>query len=104
VWQKIKRRGNKMTAPGTLYVDENCRDIFEDKLNKWYGKDSWHLDGGPWGDIWDMAQMPKFIEVEVKDDDDKVIGKVSITNNHYIEDYGAGKFIECEPKSIKRIK
>jgi hypothetical protein len=39
-----------MTAEGTLYIDEECRDVFEDKLNKWYGEDKWVLDGDDFGD------------------------------------------------------
>jgi len=93
-----------MTAPGTLYVDEDCRDIFENKLNKWYGKDKWNLNGSKWGDVWGMENMPETIEVNVEDDDQNIIGIVEIKNKHYIEDIGYGKFIDCRPKTIKRIK
>jgi len=93
-----------MTAKGTLYIDEDCRDWFEKELDGWFGKDLWTLDGGNFGDCWDLSQFPSVVEVEVNDmETDEVIGKVEITSNSYIEDMGAGEFISKEPKSIKLI-
>lgn len=93
-----------MTADGTLYVDEECRDCFEEELDKWFGKENWGLDGSPFGDYWDMADFPLTIEVDVLDNDrETIIGKVEITSENFIEDMGGGKFIACEPKSIKLL-
>jgi hypothetical protein len=91
-----------MTAKGELYINENCRDAFENKLNVIFGKD-WNLDGSPYGDIWDMAKFPDIAEVEVKDDDDSIIGKVKIFSNFTIEDAGDGKYVEISPEHLEVI-
>jgi len=77
----------KMTAEGELYVDEECRDIFEKQLNKEFGKDKWRLDGTPYGYIWNRTQMPPEIAVDVLDiDTDEILGSVVITNK-YSQEY-----------------
>jgi len=91
-----------MTAEGTLYIDEECRDVFEDKLNKWYGEDKWVLDGDDFGD-YNLSNFPRIVEVDVKDKDDNIIGKVEIISEFYIEG-DEERYIDISPKSIKRIK
>ena len=52
-----------MTAKGELYIDEDCRDVFEKELDEWFGKENWGLDGNSFGDFWDFE---KFIRVYTK--------------------------------------
>jgi len=93
-----------MTARGTLYIDEECRDVFEKELDGWYGKDKWALDGNPFGDYWDLSQFPKIVEVNVKDmETDEIIGTVEITSEFYVEEE-MERGVGISPKSIKRIK
>ena len=47
-----------MSAEGELYVDEECRDAFKDKLDKWFGKDNWNLVGSDYGGIYSLSEMP----------------------------------------------
>jgi len=93
-----------MTARGTLYIDEDCRDFFEKDLDGWYGKEKWALDGNPFGNYWDLSQFPKVVGVNVKDmETDEIIGEVEITSEfEIVEEMGRG--IEISPKSIKKIK
>jgi hypothetical protein len=91
-----------MTATGTLYIDETCRDEFKEQLDEWYGKDKWRLDGSEHG-TWDMANFPAVIEVKVYDDEtDASIGLVQITSRFEV----AGdmeRYVECYPDKIKRL-
>lgn len=96
-----------MTARGTLYIDETCRDVFQKELDKAFGKDKWRLDGGNFGDLWDMAEFPEVVVVDVIDDETDVkIGEATITSKPYIEDMGAGRYIDVEPVkiNIKKVK
>lgn len=95
-----------MTAGGTLYIDEDCRDAFTGELNEWFGKEEWSLDGSPFGDYWDMENFPQVVEINVLDDNDgeTIIGKVEIKSEYIIEDMGAGNYIEPIPKSIKLLE
>jgi hypothetical protein len=97
-----------MTADGELYIDETCRDTFEQELDGWFGKDKWRLSGSSFGDCWDMSDFPKFVEADIYDDnenedDDKPIGKVEIESDFYVEEGIGGRYVECEPKSIKLL-
>ena len=92
-----------MTAKGQLYIDGDCRDTFEKELDEWYGKDKWYLKASDFCECWDIAQFPKVVKVEVIDNDRKVIGKVEITSEFYIEE-GDGRYIEITPQSIRKLK
>jgi hypothetical protein len=93
-----------MTADGELYVDETCRDAFTKELDEWFGKGKWRLYGGEYSNIWNLAELPSTIIVEVRNIDNNLIGKVEIINHFTIQEGMMGKFIECEPKSIKLIR
>lgn len=93
-----------MTAKGTLYIDEECRDCFEKELNEWFGKDMWQLNGNDFGGCWDMANFPEVVEVKVKDNEtDELIGKVEIISEFKIEG-DIERYIETYPKSIKLLE
>jgi hypothetical protein len=90
-----------MTAHGTLYIDENCRDVFKDELDKAFGKDRWTLDGNAY-DIWDMSQFPITAKVPVLDDETgELLGTAIITSRPVIVDEGMGRYIDVEPVKIK---
>ena len=93
-----------MTAEGILYVDENCRDVFEKELDEWFGKDKWRLEGSDFGD-YALENMPEKIEVDVYDEEqESIIGKVEIKNDFVVAETCFGeRYIECEPKAIRRI-
>jgi hypothetical protein len=92
-----------MTARGTLYIDENCRDVFKQELDKVFGEDNWNLDGSDYG-IWDMADFPIEAKVAVLDDDRKKIGEAVIISKPIIVDEGMGRYIDVEPIEIKITK
>ena len=54
-----------MTADGVLYLDEDCRDAFEDKLDKVFGKGKWVIDASKYSDCWDLANIPEAAEVDI---------------------------------------
>jgi hypothetical protein len=90
-----------MTAHGTLYIDENCRDVFKDELDKAFGKDRWALDGTGYG-IWDMSQFPITAKVPVLDDETgELLGTAIITSRPIIEEGMSGRYIDVEPVRIK---
>jgi len=95
-----------MTAEGILYVDETCRDKFKKQLDKEFGKDKWKLDGSPYGYIWNTAQMPPELAVDVLDDEtDKVIGHI-IIENKYEKEYDGMQdcmYLQPYPYKIKSI-
>lgn len=96
-----------MTAPGQLYIDEDCRDTFEKELNKVFGKGSWRLDGGKFYDCWDLSNFPAKVDIDICNKDNKVIGKAIITSKPIIEDEGAfGRSIIMKPVKIqiKKLK
>lgn len=94
-----------MSSRGTLYIDEECRDTFQAKLDNWFGKDMWQLDGSPFSDYWDLANFPEVVEVNVKDmETDEIIGKVEITSEFDIWDNYGERYIETSPKSIKLLE
>ena len=92
-----------MTATGTLYIDENCRDVFKQELDKVFG-DNWNLDGSNYGDIWDMANFPTEVKVAILDDYGKKIGKAVIISKPIIVDEGMGRYVDVEPVEIKITK
>ena len=93
-----------MTAEGELYVDEECRDAFKDKLDKWFGKDNWNLVGSEYSGYGSLSEMPDKMIVDVEDvDEGKPLGKVEIKNKFEIEEDMGGRYITCVPKSIKLI-
>ena len=93
-----------MTADGELYIDEDCRDTFEKELNDWFGKDMWELYGSAFSGCWDMAEFPKYVEVDVKDiETDETIGKVRIETEFEVEEGMEKRYIEAYPKAIKLI-
>ena len=64
----------------------------------------WRLEGNDFGEYWDMANFPKFVEVNVKDDEtDEIIGKVEIISEFNIEE-DIERYIEAYPKSIKLLE
>jgi len=64
----------------------------------------WRLEGNDFGEYWDMANFPKFVEVNVKDDEtDEIIGKVEIISEFHIEE-DIERYIEAYPKSIKLLE
>jgi hypothetical protein len=90
---------NKMTAKGTLYADEDCRDKFEDMLNSKFGKNKWYLDGEKWGDIWDLSQLPGEMEIPITNDDGDLIAYLVVTNKFEIEIDMEGRYVEPYPES-----
>lgn len=94
-----------MTADGELYVDEQCRDAFAQKLDKWFGVNNWDLSGSEFWDLWDMRLMPNSIIVNVLDSRNRenILGKVKITNRFFVDDNGYGKYIECAPENIELV-
>jgi len=99
-----------MTADGELYIDEECRDVFEKELDEWYGKDNWRLNGNNFSDCWDMRLFPEKVEVEVlseteedKNGERKIIGKVEITNEFFVVGDDYGRDVGIQPKAIKKI-
>lgn len=93
-----------MTARGTLYIDEECRDAFEKELNGWFGKDVWQLDGNPF-DYWDLSEFPSVVDVNVVEmGTDEVIGKVEIKSEFYVSGEDGERYVETTPHSIKLIE
>jgi len=95
-----------MTAKGTLYIDEECRDAFEKELNGWFGEGMWQLNGNPFGDYWDLSEFPLIVEVNVVDMGmDEVIGKVEIKSEFYVSgEDGGERYVEIAPHSIKLLE
>jgi len=94
-----------MTAKGTLYIDEECRDVFQKNLDNWFGKNMWQLDGNPFSDYWEMENFPEVVEVNVKDNEtDEIIGKVGIVSNFNIEKEYEERYIKTSPKSIRLLE
>ena len=93
-----------MTAQGILYIDEVCRDVFRDDLDKAFGKDKWTLDGTAF-DIWDMSQFPITARVPVLDDETGVmLGTAIISSRPTIQEGMNGRYIDVEPVRIKILK
>ena len=92
-----------MSARGELYIDELCRDVFQDKLDEAFGKGNWQLDGSEYGGTWDLTTLPDEMEVKIlgSEDGETILGIAVITNRFYVEDNGRGKYIEVEPETIK---
>ena len=84
------------------YIDETCRDEFEAELNEWFGK-NWRLNWNPFSKFFDLRNFPEVVEVEVLNEEDKIIGRVEITNNFKIEGDDLGRYIEIEPIGIKKL-
>lgn len=98
-----------MTARGELFIDEDLRDLVEEKINKKLGIKTndgiWRLDASDYSNYWDEGDIP---EGEHKipilnDGSDEVIGYVYVEVEHYVEDDGHIEFISSRfiEKSIK---
>jgi len=95
-----------MTSDGELYINGECVDLFKDELDKWFGENNWWIDYTKYIDCWDLKDLPNKMELIVKgrgDNQEKIIGKVEITNEFSIEDNGYGKFINVNPTEIKNL-
>lgn len=93
-----------MTSPGVLYVDEQCRDIFQKELDTVFGIGEWELDGNPFSDYWNTSRLPEVINVNVLNLDDEVIGSCQIRNEFTIQEENGERFVEASPKEIMNIK
>lgn len=90
-----------MSADGELYVGESCRDAFADELDKVFGKGKWSFDVAPFTFMWNMAEFPTTIEVNiVEDDSDFVIGQAVITSIPTIEESMESRYTELTPEGI----
>lgn len=93
-----------MTADGTLYADETCRDFAQDELDKVFGKDAWRLDGGEWSDRWNLADMDATMHIPVINDiDGDKMGELVIKNKFEVVEEAWGRGIECSPEKIVKI-
>ena len=54
-----------MSADGELYIDEQCRDMFMDILNKTFGEEKWKFNVIPFMGIYNMAEFPTIVEVDI---------------------------------------
>lgn len=94
-----------MTAKGTLYIDEKCRDAFEKELNEWFGEGMWHLDGNPFGHYWGLSEFPSVVEVNVVDmGTDEIIGKVEIKSEFSVSGEDYDRYVDITPHTIKLIE
>ena len=90
-----------MSARGFLYVTEDIRDIYKKKLDKIFGKNKWELNGNDYNDLWVEEEYPEFMQIPVEDNiTGEKIGTIEVENRHFVDDWGNGKFIEVEPKSL----
>lgn len=90
-----------MSSDGELYVGEQCRDMFADKLDKVFGKGKWSFDVGPFMSMWNMAEFPTTVEVNIlEDDNDFVIGQAVITSVPSIEESMESRYTELTPQGI----
>ena len=92
-----------MSSKGFLYITENYRDCFKTELDEWFGLDKWFLDGNDFNGYEDESYFPESVEVNVRDEEDKLLGRVLITNNFEIVEGEFGKEINVTPKTIRRI-
>lgn len=92
-----------MSANGELYINETCKDMFENDLDKFFGVCEWELDVSDFSDFWEMSNFPEKVTIDVldKDEPEFKIGEATITSKPYVEDNGYGRTVEVEPKSIK---
>lgn len=94
-----------MTAGGELYVDEDCRDKFQEQLDKEFGKDIWKLDGSDYSYIWNTASMPPELTVDVLNEEtDEIIGNIIIENKYEKEYDGMQDIMYLQPYPDKITK
>lgn len=97
-----------MTSEGELYVDETCRDKFEDKLDKVFGKNKWKLEGSNHSD-YNLTTIPANISVAVMDENNEdYIGRADIVSKFELEEdvmtgirYGVAVPFEIQIHKIK---
>ena len=97
-----------MSSDGELHIDD-ARDYVTEDLNKKFGKDNWTLDKTGYYDLWGASHIPDMMEVNVLDNDEKVIAMVEIHNKFSVEDNYGEKYVEadidkCIIKDIKQVK
>lgn len=89
-----------MSSRGELFVQEDIREKFGNKLDKVFGKNNWELDAGDYYNLWDERQFPDIVEINVVNydeelDEEIVIGKLKIVVKFSIEgDEFYGRSIE----------
>ncbi|MHA1787871.1 MAG: hypothetical protein ACTSXT_01460 [Candidatus Helarchaeota archaeon] len=95
-----------MSSRGELFVSEEIRDTYGKKLDKIFGKNNWQLDGSDYYGLYDEKNFPDELEAKILDSltRNKIIGKITVKVNSYIQKGNFGNYIEVEVGKLVNIK
>ncbi len=92
-----------MSSYGELYITEDVRDSFEDKLNNVFGKNEWYLNGNNNSGVCSADELDKKITVDVYDYEDVKIGEIVVENGFEIEKEAGERYINAYPNKLLKV-
>jgi len=97
-----------MSSRGELFVTEDVREKFKNKLDKVFGKGRWELAVGDYCNLWDEREFPSVVEIDVMEGDweldEAKIGEIKVEVKFSIEgDKLYGRAIEVEARKLISI-
>lgn len=97
-----------MSSRGELFVTEDVREKFRNKLNKVFGKEKWELNVGDYYNLWDEREFPSVVKIDVMggnwESNERKIGEIEVEVKFSIEgDELYGRAIEVEAGKLISI-
>lgn len=85
-----------------LYCEENCRDYFQEDLDKEFGEGKWKLDGRNYS-MYNVENLPDKIEISIVDGDE-IIGLLIVENNFYVNRDDNTRWVDVQPLSGEIVR